>query len=190
MRRQTEPLVGFRVDDSWMRITDTVNADLHRVKVANAFITLAFTSHDLTKPGDWNFVFGEANASTGTGVFSFARYREGASSETHMLRRCCMVLAHEVGHLLGLSHCVWSSCLMNGSNHLDEGESRAFALCPADLRKLADTLQRSLGSFDPVARERALVRFFAGAGMEADRASAQGRLEALCLGEALDREPA
>jgi bacterioferritin len=36
------------------------------------------------------------------------------------LRRSCKVLAHEIGHMFGLSHCVFFHCLMNGSNSLAE----------------------------------------------------------------------
>ena len=32
---------------------------------------------------------------------------------------------------------------MNGSNHLDESESRPFAICPVDLRKLQLTLDQA-----------------------------------------------
>lgn len=68
---------------------------------------------------------------------------------------------------------------MNGSNHLEESERRPFAFCPADLRKLADTLQRALGKFDPVARERELIRFFDAAGFGEDAAAARARLDVL-----------
>ena len=47
-----------------------------------------------------------------------------------------MVLCHETLHLFGVRHCVYACCLMNGSNHLGESESRPFALCPVDTRKL------------------------------------------------------
>ena len=38
-----------------------------------------------------------------------------------------MVLCHEASHLFGIKHCVYASCVMNGSNHLEESESRPFA---------------------------------------------------------------
>ena len=43
---------------------------------------------------------------------------------------------------------------MNGSNHLDESESRPFAICPVDLRKLQ---LESLSTHHPAKREQ---RFF------------------------------
>mmetsp|Transcript_26243 Transcript_26243/g.87942 ORF Transcript_26243/g.87942 Transcript_26243/m.87942 type:complete len:157 (-) Transcript_26243:483-953(-) len=86
----------------------------------DAFLAVAFTAHDLTKPGDWQFVVGEARPGDGTGVLSVARFGGAHVPEGEFLRRCCMCLVHEVGHLLGLAHCVWSGCVMNGSNHLEE----------------------------------------------------------------------
>jgi archaemetzincin len=66
--------------------------------------------------------FGEAQLDKSVGIFSFARY--GAPAATpDFLRRCCMVLTHEVTHLFGVKHCVYAQCLMNGSNHIDEASS-------------------------------------------------------------------
>ena len=31
-------------------------------------------------------------------------------------------LTHEIGHIFGLRHCQWLSCLMQGSNHLEEAD--------------------------------------------------------------------
>ena len=64
----------------------------------------------------------------GVGLFSFARYTDGVSSGSPtFLRRCGMVLCHEATHCFGVRHCVYASCLMNGSNHLEESESRVSA---------------------------------------------------------------
>eukprot|EP00618_Florenciella_parvula_P037384 CAMPEP_0119487530 /NCGR_PEP_ID=MMETSP1344-20130328/13590_1 /TAXON_ID=236787 /ORGANISM="Florenciella parvula, Strain CCMP2471" /LENGTH=144 /DNA_ID=CAMNT_0007522399 /DNA_START=80 /DNA_END=511 /DNA_ORIENTATION=+ len=90
-------------------------------------------------------VSGEADQDKGTGIFSFARYRDGAGATDDSLftRRCCSVLNHECGHLLGIKHCVYARCLMNGSSSLREAESRPLALCPIDLAKYCDTLTRA-----------------------------------------------
>ena len=88
------------------------------------------------------------------------------------------VLNHECGHLLGIKHCVYARCLMNGSSSLREAESRPLALCPIDLAKYCDTLTRAAlmpsteglaqESRDQAAflaaRESALLSFFKGAG--------------------------
>lgn len=36
------------------------------------------------------------------------------------LQRSCKLLVHEIAHLLGVDHCIWFSCCMNGSGHLSE----------------------------------------------------------------------
>lgn len=41
---------------------------------AGAFCVVGITMIDLYPKESWNFVFGQANSSTGVGVFSFARY--------------------------------------------------------------------------------------------------------------------
>ena len=112
-------------------LTNEIHDLLAKHKPRDAFVIVAYTMVDITKSdgagGVWNFVFGEACQDKGTGVFSFARYRDGAGAgdESLFTRRCCMVLNHEVGHLFGIKHCVYAQCLMNGSNSLDEAEVRA-----------------------------------------------------------------
>src|SRR5437588_7335483 len=110
---------------------------------ADAFCILAVTMEDLYPEPSWNFVFGQASLRERVGVYSFARFDPafyGASRssghETLLLRRSCKVLAHETGHMFGLSHCTFFNCLMNGSNHLAESDRRPLHLCPVCLRKL------------------------------------------------------
>jgi hypothetical protein len=104
---------------------------------SDAAIVMGCTMQDLTDiDRGYNFLFGQANFSSGCGAFSFARYRDDHPSGSEFLRRCCMVLCHEIGHLFGFAHCVYCSCLMSGSNHLQEAASRPLCLCPADMIKL------------------------------------------------------
>lgn len=49
--------------------------------------------------------------------------------------------------MFGMQHCIHYTCLMNGSNHIAESDSRQLRLCPVCLRKL----QWSVG-FDVVER--------------------------------------
>jgi archaemetzincin len=110
---------------------------------ADAFCILAITMEDLYPEPSWNFVFGQASLRDRVGVYSFARYDPSfygepriAGYEMLLLRRSCKVLAHETGHMFGLSHCTYFNCLMNGSNHLVESDRRPLHLCPVCLRKL------------------------------------------------------
>lgn len=148
-------------------------SSIHRLigeeyKDREAFLTIAYTMTDICNSNNgFQFLFGEALVDSGVGVFSFARYREDAPSAATFLRRCSHVLCHETTHLYGVKHCVWASCLMNGSNHLEESERRPFALCPCDLRKLEDS-HEMIGGLDLLSREAALLAFFEKHGLERD----------------------
>jgi archaemetzincin len=115
---------------------------------------------DLYPDPSWNFVFGEASPRERVAVYSSARYDPAFYGETPtgndaalVLRRSCKVLVHEIGHIFGLAHCIYFSCLMNGSNHLAESDRRPLHLCPVCLRKL----HWSIG-FDVVSRYASLER--------------------------------
>ncbi len=129
----------------------------------DAFCTIGLTSVDLYPDPSWNFVFGEASLRERVGVYSIARYRTDDRRAT--LLRCLKVMAHEIGHMFGLRHCVYFECLMNGTNNLPEADRRPAFLCPIDLRKLMWNI-----GFDPVARYRDLEAFYQQAGL-ADRAA-------------------
>jgi archaemetzincin len=134
------------------------------VKPADCYALIAVTMEDLYPEEAWNFVFGQAMLQGGVGVFSFARYDPafyGETTETEeeaaelMLRRSEKVLTHEMGHMFGLRHCVFYECLLNGSNHLGETDSRPMHLCPVCLRKL------QLGAgFGVLSREMSLLKFY------------------------------
>lgn len=151
---------------------------LHAIRPRDAFIVLGYTMEDICNTAKgFGFLFGEADLDKGVGLFSFARYAEGVSpSSPRFLRRCGMVLCHEATHCFGVRHCVYASCIMNGSNHLEESESRPFSACPVDLRKIQLTIEQSklagreTPPFDLVARERGLVEFFSAHGMHEDAA--------------------
>jgi archaemetzincin len=50
-------------------------------------------------------------------------------------------MVHEIGHMFGLRHCIYYSCIMNGSNNLEENLSKPIYLCPICLRKLQYNLK-------------------------------------------------
>lgn len=53
-------------------------------------------------------------------------------------------MAHEIGHMFGIKHCVHYSCLMNGSNHAEEASKKPVEYCPVCLRKLQTNLKFDL----------------------------------------------
>ncbi|XP_015360334.1 archaemetzincin-2 isoform X1 [Marmota marmota marmota] len=156
---------------------------LKKKKPEDAFCVVGVTMIDLYPRDSWNFVFGQASLTDGVGIFSFARYGsdfysshyKGTVKKLHkkssndyaifdnyfipeitsvLLLRSCKTLSHEIGHIFGLRHCQWLTCLMQGSNHLEEADRRPLNLCPICLRKL----QCAIG-FNIAERYKALVRW-------------------------------
>ena len=58
-----------------------------------------------------------------------------------------------------LAHCIYFKCVINGSNHLQESDSRPLSLCPVCLRKL----QSSIG-FTVATRYHRLKQFYSNVG--------------------------
>ena len=140
----------------------------------DAYCMLAVTMIDLYPNEDYNFVFGRASLVEGLGVFSFARHHpyffdkdksvtvaalnELSPEEYQLLEwRAIKVLTHEITHMFGLTHCVYFTCLMNGSNHAEESDRKLTFLCPVCLRKMQDAMK-----FDFLARYKGMLTFFQG----------------------------
>lgn len=128
----------------------------------DAYCLLAVTMADLYPDPAWNYVFGMASLRDRVGVYSFARYdpafwgeERGGRYRDQILQRSAKVLAHETAHMFGLWHCIYYSCVVNGSNHLVETDSRPQHLCPVCLRKLRHNI-----GFDPVRRYQDLAKFY------------------------------
>ena len=99
-----------------------------------AFCVVGITMIDLYPNESWNFVFGQANAAAGVGVFSFARYdplfgyqsnsvaSASCRTSTLVLWRSCKVI----------SSCSWTPlCLHFINYHRRGGERRGRGLpCP------------------------------------------------------------
>lgn len=141
--------------------------DLLRANLPDyAFCYVGITMEDLYPGPDWNYVFGQASLRDRVAVYSFVRYfpefwgKEVADPEL-VLRRSLKVLAHETAHAFGIRHCTAHLCVMNGSNHLHESDSRPLHLCPQDLRKL----QWSVG-FDVGERYRRLADLYRELGLD------------------------
>jgi len=122
---------------------------------------------DLYPNEAWNFVFGQASLKNRTGVYSFARYDplfwDEPRDENYyqvVLERSCKVMSHELLHQFGMHHCIYFQCILNGSNHLQESDSRGMHLCPVCYRKL----HLAVG-FDPLLREKKILEFLESHGL-------------------------
>jgi len=125
----------------------------------DAYALMAATMEDLYPDPAWNFVFGMASSRQRVGVQSFARQDASFFGEKRepgweklLLRRATWTLVHEISHMFGLSHCVHWTCVVAGSNHQAEADSRPLHPCPVCARKLYHAIK-----FDPAKREDGLV---------------------------------
>ena len=135
---------------------------------------MALTMHDLYDEPPDLFVAGMAAGNHRVGVFSFYRYDPTLSFSQEfwyevnqsttidqtehkklVLQHSCKLVVHEIAHLLGVDHCIFYECCMNGSGHLAEDFRQPMFLCPVDLHKL-----QTLCGFDVVLRYKKMAAFF------------------------------
>jgi archaemetzincin len=158
---------------------------LRSILPADAYCLVGLTAVDLYPEPSWSFVFGMASFRERVGVYSIARYHPpagGRDAASWVRSRALKVMAHEIGHMFGMEHCIHYECVMNGSNHLAETDRRPMNLCPVCLRKLFHAV-----GFAPGRRYRELARFFAGHGLETEAAWAAARADELAR---VSRRPA
>ena len=168
-----------RFDRKSGRTQLTVNSILTQLKHSipdNALCLIGFTMSDLYDDKSDLFVAGMASGNRRVGVFSFYRYNPSLTFSTEfwhevyqsasghvtaddnkriVLQRSCKLIVHEIAHLMGVDHCVWFSCCMNGSGHIAEDFKQPMFLCPVDLRKL-----QTLCGFDILSRYQGMLSFF------------------------------
>jgi len=102
---------------------------------------LAVVSVDLYT-GNLNFVFGEADPSTGIAVVSTHRlrpefYGESPSPEL-FFSRLVKESVHELGHTFGLEHCNDPACVMHFSNSVFDTDLKGPDFCPRCKFKLKE----------------------------------------------------
>jgi len=156
----------------------------------NAYCIIGITMKDLYPDEEWNYVFGIASLKMRIGVYSFARYDPLFWGEPRteeypkiLFSRSAKVMTHEIGHQFGMQHCIYFSCIMNGSNHLAESDQKPFNLCPVCLRKL----QFAIG-FNVLERELNLLKFFTDQNLENQITWQQERIKSLSIKEVMENE--
>lgn len=114
-------------------------AALAAVRPPGDEVILGVTGVDLTAPG-LNFVFGLADPAHGAAVISLARlYPEFYGQPRNPGRfkaRAVIEAVHELGHLLGLGHCLDPACVMSFSNSLADTDRKGPGFCQACREKL------------------------------------------------------
>ena len=94
-------------------------------------------AEDLCPTDQGNFAFGECAMDESWCIVSSHRLLENISQpDLAQQLRFFKVLTHEIGHLLGLPHCVDFECNMNGKNCLTEVDKDPFDLCPECTAKI------------------------------------------------------
>lgn len=94
---------------------------------------IGLTDVDLFVP-DAPFVFGEADRDARAAVVSIARLTQGPDGKQvepeRLRRRTTAEAAHELGHLLGLSHCADARCAMYLSHKATDSDRKGPGICP------------------------------------------------------------
>ncbi|MFP4600764.1 MAG: archaemetzincin [Persicimonas sp.] len=152
-------------------LTTDILRYLARRLPADGFCMLGMSMTDLYPDPNWNFVFGQASLRNRVGVYSFARYTAEEDSWL-TLRRSLKVMAHEIGHMYGMTHCTFFECGLNGSNHLEEADRRPMHLCPVCLRKLNWS-----SDIDPLERYYNLNEFYRNFGFDEAESFVRSRIE-------------
>ena len=131
---QPRPAYAFNKDRQQYHSTAILRRLAQLSAGPGAVPVLGLTDVDLFLP-DTPFVFGEADRDARSAVLSLFRLAhgpEGKPAEPDRLRRRAQVEAvHEVGHLVGLSHCQDAHCAMYLSHKPSDSDRKGPGLCGA-----------------------------------------------------------
>lgn len=173
------------VDSNLMKLRQKIPED--------ALCMIGLTMLDLYGDETDLFVAGMAAGNQRVAIFSLYRYNPCLSFSVEnwfqveqtnpmpendrlriILQRSCKLVVHEICHLLGIDHCIFFDCCMNGSGHLTEDFRQPMQLCPVDLHKL-----HTLVGFDVVKRYEELLEFFRKEGFQEEERWVARRLKYL-----------
>ncbi|KAL4877838.1 hypothetical protein BJY04DRAFT_230439 [Aspergillus karnatakaensis] len=90
-------------------------------------------------------------------IFSSSQACDEPNEGSLWLYRTVRTVSHELSHCLGLDHCVYYACIMQGSASVAEDARQPPYLCPVDLAKVLAATGSTVGE-----RERALLEFCEG----------------------------
>lgn len=93
---------------------------------------LAITDNDLFA-ADTNFTYGQAQMNGSAGIFSTFRLRpefyRQKTDNSILMERSTKEAVHEVGHMLGLKHCLNEKCVMNFSPTIFNFDKKTKFFC-------------------------------------------------------------
>ena len=124
--RQTKPQHAYqhgRRQYDALKIINTLASDAGKVP-----LTLGDTRYDICTP-ILTFVYGESQLGGKAALISFYRITEKRTDVT--CARAAKIGLHEVGHLLGISHCRTADCLMCFSASLEKLDQLQLWFCEA-----------------------------------------------------------
>lgn len=135
-----------------------INDFLIKNKPKESLVILGITSKDIYPKPEWNYVFGLASYTKCSAVVSLFRLSNGINEKrnfTKGLERLNKIASHEISHMFSLKHCINAVCLMNGSNNIQETDSKPNALCSECLAKLSWKLE-----FNNLERMKRIRKYF------------------------------
>lgn len=163
-----EPASDLAIPDTAKRTGRDGNIQLYTPYIFQQFLKgkippggyalMAISEKDLYPDPAWNFVFGIASYQDRIGVSSIYRYQGGGLTSANFslfLKRLIGTASHEIGHMFSIHHCVAASCVMNGSNSLDESDRHTLRLCSECQQKLHWNI-----SYNNKVRLKALIAFY------------------------------
>ncbi len=105
-------------------------------------IILGICEVDLFEPG-LNFVFGMSSPFYSVCVVSTKRLKNSfynlPENDSLLFNRILTESIHEIGHTVGLEHCLNIPCVMNFSNSIEETDKKGFVFCKDCIEKLNKT---------------------------------------------------
>jgi len=100
------------------------------IQTTHVELLLGVTPLDLYVPS-MNFVFGEARCPGRVALISTARLKPPHTNNPNLFGdRVAKEAAHEIGHMLGLKHCLNPLCVMYFSERLADTDRKQKNFCP------------------------------------------------------------
>lgn len=121
----TKPQYAFNKDRNQFH-SNAIMRRLLTVREPGALMVLGIVDVDLFVP-DSQFVYGEADRESKSGVFSTFRLK--TENAELLKRRCTIEAVHQAGHLVGLSYCEDVRCTMFFATSLTDCDRRNLGLC-------------------------------------------------------------